>query len=248
MPASALTTFHGRPQGVRWKLTPDGVFVEGTGIERTSGLPLTVSHAWDTHAEAINRWAIEYDIYCELVLATMCTETHANPSARRNEPGYISDDTTPGRVSLGLMQTLVSTARSVLKNPAIDGAWLLVPENSIRAGSAYIAQQRTLTELDPPLVACAYNAGSVYDNDGPTNRWRLKQFPVGTETAPDPSRAIAPDVPGEHLRLTRWPSIRIFHPLLPIPPRSISRSRRCSWGRTPSRWYPAATASSCASG
>ena len=176
----SLTEFHGRPGGVRWKLTPDGVFVEGTGIERTSGQPTTVTRAWQAYHEAIDRWTVAHDVYAELILATMCTESTANPAARRNEPGYQSDDQTPNRVSLGLMQTLISTARSAVSDPAIDGAWLLVPDNSIRAGTAYIAQQRRLTRLDPPLVACAYNAGALHDNDGPTNRWKLRQFPLGT--------------------------------------------------------------------
>ncbi len=176
----ALTDFHGRPGGIRWKLTPEGVFVEGSGIERTAGAPLTVTRAWETYSEAINESATEYGVHCELILATMCTETTANPAARRNEPGYTSDDATPGKVSLGLMQTLISTARSALKNPGIDATWLLVPRNSIRAGTAYIAQQRPSTLLDTPLVACAYNAGGVYDNDGPSNRWKLRQFPIGT--------------------------------------------------------------------
>jgi len=178
--AETLTEFHGRPGGVRWKLTPDGVYVEGSGIERTSGAPLTVTRAWETYADAINRWVTEYEVYAELILATMCTETTCNPIARRNEPGWTNDDATPDRVSLGLMQTLISTARSVLNRPTIDAAWLLVPENSIRAGTAYIAKQRPLTRLDPPLVACAYNAGNVYDNAGPANRWKLRQFPIGT--------------------------------------------------------------------
>ena len=180
MAPSRLTEFHGRPGGVRWKLTPDGVFVETDGLERTSGAPTTVTRAWETYAPPVNRWAAEYDVYCELILATMCTETTANPSARRNEPGWTSDAATPGKVSLGLMQTLISTARAVLHDQTIDAAWLLVPDNSIRAGTAYIAQQRQSTRLDPPLVACAYNAGGVYDNDGASNRWKLRQFPLGT--------------------------------------------------------------------
>jgi hypothetical protein len=176
----ALTDFHGRPGGVRWKLMPEGVYVEGSGIERTDGAPRTVTRAWETYSDAVNRWASEYDVSCELILATMCTETTCNPTARRNEPGWTSDAGTPGKVSLGLMQTLISTARSVLRRPTIDAAWLLVPENSIRAGTAYIAEQRPRTRLDPPLVACAYNAGDVYDNAGPNNRWKLKQFPIGS--------------------------------------------------------------------
>jgi hypothetical protein len=39
------------------------------------------------------------------------------------------------------MQMLISMAREILKLEQIDGEWLLNPDNSIRAGTAYIALQ-----------------------------------------------------------------------------------------------------------
>jgi hypothetical protein len=63
---------------------------------------------------------------------------------------------------------------------SVDRSWLLDPANSIAAGTAYIAQQAKLTRLDPPLVAAAYNAGRLAKNDGAKNRWKLRQFPIGT--------------------------------------------------------------------
>lgn len=78
------------------------------------------------------------------------------------------------------MQTLISTARSTLKDKSIDRNWLLVPDNSIKAGTCYIAEQTGKTGLDPPKVACAYNAGSIIRNTGPENRWKMKQYPIGS--------------------------------------------------------------------
>jgi|GEM_PF-4990691 len=40
--------------------------------------------------------------------------------------------------------------------------------------------QARLTGFDPPLVAAAYNAGSLYRNDGAANHWKLRQYPIGT--------------------------------------------------------------------
>jgi hypothetical protein len=37
-----------------------------------------------------------------------------------------------------------------------------------------------VTGFDPPLVAAAYNAGGIYENRGAANRWRLRQYPLGT--------------------------------------------------------------------
>ena len=78
------------------------------------------------------------------------------------------------------MQTLISTARAAVGDDAIDRSWLLEPANSIQAGTAYIASQWKVTSFDPPKVACAYNAGGVYYNDGVNNRWKMRQYPIGT--------------------------------------------------------------------
>jgi hypothetical protein len=88
------------------------------------------------------------------------------------------------------MQTLISTARETLRKHGvaesiIDRNWLIVPRNSIHAGTAYIREQfdRTISQptgYDPPKVACAYNAGSLILNVSEHNRWKMKQFPIGT--------------------------------------------------------------------
>jgi hypothetical protein len=116
----------------------------------------------------------------ELIVATICTESGGKPTDERQEPGFSSYQQTPDRVSIGLMQTLISTARDTLGMPEIDHTWLLQADNSIRAGTAYIAQQAPRTQFDPPLVACAYNAGGIYEQDGAENRWRMRQYPIGT--------------------------------------------------------------------
>ena len=178
-----LTQYHGFRDGVRWRLVADGVEVEGSGVERTPGTPSTITRIWERFGADINTAATEFNVPCALILATIATESGGNPDAVREEPGYVSDDQTPAKVSPGLMQTLISTARSALgptEAPNINRAWLLVPLNSIRAGTAYIAQQRGTTELDPPKVACAYNAGGLYHQTGAGNRWKMRQYPIGT--------------------------------------------------------------------
>jgi murein DD-endopeptidase MepM/ murein hydrolase activator NlpD len=170
------------PGGARWCLTPKGIELEDTGIDRTPGRPVTVTRIWEKFSEPINKWALEYKVPCVLIIATIATESGGDHKAIRIEPGYISDQQTPKRISVGLMQTLISTARDTLKgtNVEIDRNWLLTPSNSIQAGTSYIAEQRGQTGYDPPKVACAYNAGGVYENAGLGNRWKMRQFPLGT--------------------------------------------------------------------
>ncbi len=175
-----LSKLHNPENGVKWKLTEEGIWVDQTGIERTEGEPTTVKSVWDQYHLEINQSASNFKVCCELIIATICTESGGHADARRNEPGFLSDEETPDRASIGLMQTLIATARTALGNPEIEGKWLLTPGNSISAGTAYITKQKVQTSLDPPRVACAYNAGGVYSNDGETNRWKMKQYPIGT--------------------------------------------------------------------
>jgi LysM repeat protein len=178
---SGLKKFHNAfSDGIRWRLTKEGVETEHVGIERTAGLPKTVTKIWENYYDEINKWAKHFDVPCVLIIATIATESGGKANARREEPGFISDEKTPHRVSVGLMQTLISTARAALNNKNIDAAWLIIPSNSIQAGTSYIAEQYPVTKLDPPKAACAYNAGGVYENKNPNNRWRMRQYPIGT--------------------------------------------------------------------
>lgn len=178
---AALMVPHRRfANSVTWHLTSTGLSISGNAPQGTGGQPQTVTRIWNDFGPAIEQSAAEFGVPVELIIATICTESRGDPKAIRFEPGYVSDDATPGRVSPGLMQTLISTARDTLPGSAIDRHWLFVPANSIRAGTAYISKQSGSTKLDPPVVACAYNAGSVKENTGADNRWKMRQFPIGT--------------------------------------------------------------------
>ena len=175
----SLREFHGYRASVRWRLVSGGVEVEESGVERSRGTPVTATRVWDAYAADINRVARECRVPCHLVVATICTESAGNADAVRREPGYVSDEKTPGRISAGLMQTLISTARETL-SMSLGRDFLLDPGGSILAGTSYIAKQAPITGLDPPLVAAAYNAGRLTPNDGVENRWKLLQYPIGT--------------------------------------------------------------------
>jgi hypothetical protein len=166
-------------EGIFWYLGPDGIVVDNK-LERTGGKMVTVPRVWADFKAGIVQAAQHWNVPIELIVATICTESGGNPNAIRIEQGWTSDAATPRRVSVGLMQTLISTARDALHAPVIDRVALLDPATSINAGTAYIAQQKFDTRFDPPLVACAYNAGGLYPNTGPANRWKLRQYPIGS--------------------------------------------------------------------
>jgi len=176
---------HGFRDSVRWQLTRQGLVISQEAPETTGSEPQTVRQVWQRFGQAVQEWAASFGVPVELIIATICAETRGDPVAIREEPGYVSDDATPDKVSPGLMQTLISTARGVLGDSSINRHWLLEPSNSIRAGTAYITSQWKVTHLDPPKVACAYNAGSLYYNPSPHNRWKMRQYPIGTQEHAD---------------------------------------------------------------
>lgn len=178
---TSLTELHCRfPElgGVKWALGQQGLSIDGAEPVGTRGEPETVRRVWGDFGTSIEHWSRVMEVPAELIIATICTESDGKPNACREEPRYVSDEATPERVSPGVMQTLISTARNTLDKPDIDRNWLFVPDNSIRAGTAYIATQFGRTNYDPPVVACAYNAGSVLANSSEANRWRMRQYPI----------------------------------------------------------------------
>lgn len=114
-----------------------------------------------------------------LLIATIATESGGKVNAVRFESGYQDEATTPHRVSSGLMQTLLSTARDMLQQTVGIEA-LQDPLLSLRAGALYIASQVRFTDLDPVLVSATYNAGRLEFQNGIKNRWKLRQYPLGT--------------------------------------------------------------------
>jgi len=165
---------------VTWRLTPQGISVGTEPPLGTPGDPVTVRRILSTFGSAIADTGKRRRVPAELIIATIAVESSGQPDARREEPGYVSDSATPDQVSVGLMQTLLSTANQALGRSDIDSAWLTNGANSIEAGTAYIAQQLPATGYDPPKVGCAYNAGSLRYDASPSNRWRMVQYPLGT--------------------------------------------------------------------
>ncbi len=180
---AALRRPHARyPDAAPWWLAEDGIAQQGRDHRPDAAEARLAATLLARHAEAIATAATRFPVPVELVLATIGTESAGDARAFRAEPGCDAADParTPHRVSAGLMQTLLSTAREALGDPAITLDALCNPSLSIRAGMAVIWRQAPATRLDPPLVACAYNAGSLRYEASAGNAWRLVQYPLGT--------------------------------------------------------------------
>jgi hypothetical protein len=172
-----------------WHLTAEGVRIQMPGDGPADDTPSDAERA--LVSGVMQRFAQPLasvlsaqltNVPIELIVACICAESNGNPSALRREPGCDTSnpERTPSRVSLGLMQTLLSTARTALGDAAMPLQSLADPQKSIAAGAAYIFLQARQTHFDPPLVAAAYNSGGLYYEGTPANRWRLRQYPIGT--------------------------------------------------------------------
>lgn len=170
------------PESVKWRLTNDGIEIAGDGaVKRTKGNPDTIKKIWQNYGKEIALYSTKYKVPIEIIIANIATESSGNPKAYREEPGFVSDEKTPARVSGGLMQTLVSTANQVLGlGKKVTSKDLFVPDISINAGVGYIATQAFKTNLDPVLVPVAYNAGGIYLQKGDANRFKMRMYPIGT--------------------------------------------------------------------
>ena len=154
----------------RWRLTDRGLEVQEGGILRTDGEPQTVRRIIGQYRADLEFAARTCAVPIEILVATVCTESGGNPKALRIEPRYISDEKTPGRISYGLTQTLLSSAGEAMGFP-VDRTWLEKPLNALLAGGKCIYRKRGVTKYDPPLVAGAYNAGSLRPST--RNPWGL---------------------------------------------------------------------------
>ncbi|MRS13435.1 transglycosylase SLT domain-containing protein [Enterobacteriaceae bacterium RIT691] len=159
--------------GVSWNLQKEGISIEGAAPVGTQGNPTTVEKIWTLYGPQCLQASAMYGVPVELIIATIATESGGDKNARRSEP-RINDE------SVGLMQTLVKTARDALGRATLTGDDLLNPATSIEAGTAYIAHQRFVTHFDPPKVAAAYNAGSLRLDEREANRWKMLCYPTGT--------------------------------------------------------------------
>lgn len=179
----SLSEWHNKFGGRYWRITDKGVETKDAGYLRTRGKPTTVTTIWEDFGDSIEYACHEFGTPADMIVAMIPIEAvrkndgHYDPESLRLEPGYESDEKTPHRVSPGLMQTLISTARSmarkygVLPVEEVDRELLFDPHYSILLGAAYISHQIDRYGPDPILICSGYNAGSVRKTT--RNPWHL---------------------------------------------------------------------------
>lgn len=175
-------------QGRRWRWIEgdDGlrtVEIEGVGVPRSKGEPQTMRRMWEDFSAALIAAHERFPaVSIAQLMATIAVESarrpgslSRDPRSHREEPGYVSDSATPGRVSPGIMQTLIETARWVSRRYelGLDGVGrreLYVAATSILLGAGYLDYQMGRYG-DPMMADAAYNAGSLRADDSHPYGW-----------------------------------------------------------------------------
>ena len=184
-----LIEYHNMFGGVSWKITDQGIVVQGSGLilinapELARAQKYMAKYANEYAAASKGTWGVPVEL---LVACSMTESAPVNPeTCVREGPGYVSDEQTPMHISAGFCQLLISAARWIMHDPKIDRQWLFNVSNSLTACAKLMKSAASKTFLDPILAACTYNAGGLYQNDGAENRWKLRQFPIGTSRHAD---------------------------------------------------------------
>jgi soluble lytic murein transglycosylase-like protein len=118
-----------------------------------------IAPTWRRYGHLISAAAQRHGVPAELILATIVDESGGNARAVATNPGYVSDEATPDRVSAGLGQLLIASARRLLPGRKIDRAALFDPALSIDLVARYHARFYEGTGFAPQLVASAYLLG-----------------------------------------------------------------------------------------
>lgn len=160
--------------GLKWRVDEDG-FVALDDGRRPIGLRIFARSCMARYGDSFRHWASVYGNGLKIahLVATAVTESGCSELA-----GLGSVD----GLSTGLMQVTGSSCRALVRSqgrPDLTERQCLDrmaqdPDFSISLGAAYITRpdQLAKTNLEPPKVAAAYNAGGVYFD--PANPWHMR--------------------------------------------------------------------------
>ena len=171
--------------GRGWQYESDGtISIEGMkGTPRTGGQPMTMRRLHLDYGELIEEASERFGISQACIAAVIILESVPEKGSFARKPDSYRWEERIGEPSVGLMQTLVSTAKAMDRyyklglNPTAHT--LKDPRVSILLGTAYLARQAERYDTqDGVLLQAAFNAGGVYystkDAYDTPNEWRLR--------------------------------------------------------------------------
>jgi hypothetical protein len=138
-----------------------------SGVRYRIGL---IAPTWQRYGPLIAAAAQRHAVPVEIILASIVDESGGKASAIATNPGYVSDAATPSKISVGLGQMLISSARAIAPERRWDRAALSDPALAIDLVARYHARFYRQTGFDPRLVAWTYLTGTA-PKLSPGQRW-----------------------------------------------------------------------------
>ncbi len=168
---------------------------DGAELLRTRGAPTSMATLQHQHGHHIKEAATLFRLSEACIAGMIAIEALRVPNSAEMDRFSLRDEdhrrfadyeSRPHRVSAGLMQTLLSTARSMVEHVDLrphfaghphdlDLGHLCVPRISILLGAAYMRDRiDNNCGHDPILLVGAYNAGGLYADK--SNAWNIRTF------------------------------------------------------------------------
>jgi hypothetical protein len=138
-----------------------------SGVRYRIGL---IAPTWQRYGHLITLAAQRHAVPAEIILATIVDESGGKASAIATNPGYVNDAATPSKISVGLGQMLISSARAIAPERRWDRASLSDPALAIDLVARYHARFYRQTGFNPRLVAWTYLTGTA-PTLSPGQRW-----------------------------------------------------------------------------
>ena len=175
-PPAALPFAPWRPsshQKTTWTIDPNGFVLLADG-QRPMGSRIFARSCYLQHSDSFRRWAGAYaqnpvaHLVATAITESGCSEMSALGSVDGKSTGLMQVTGYTCQFLLPLLGMRPMTEKECMSKMADD------TDFSIKLAAAYITTpaQLKLTDLDPPKVAAAYNAGGLYFDPG--NSWRLR--------------------------------------------------------------------------
>lgn len=184
-----MTNWKRYRRGRGWRYECDGtISIERmSGTPRTKGEPTTMRRLETDYGEHIAEASERFGISTATIASVIILESVPIKGSFSRNPNSYRWEERIQEPSVGLMQTLVSTARAMDKyyklGLAPNGKTLKDPRTSILLGTAYLARQAERYETtDGVLLQAAFNAGGVYyskfskgpDGKPVPNEWHMR--------------------------------------------------------------------------
>ena len=174
-----MTEYQRHKGGRGWRYAEDGYILieKEEGVPRTKGRPRTMEVMLEDFREELEEASGRFGFAVAELMAIVALESVPIKGTFHRDPASYRWEKRLGEPSVGLVQTLISTAKET--NAALGLGFdvteetLKDPRTSILLGAGYLSRlAKRWKTTDVVKLQAAYNAGGIYTSN--LNRWRMR--------------------------------------------------------------------------